>query len=39
MSPIALLWFAVQSHLFLVWLGVIVLGVALAFVVFGGGWS
>jgi hypothetical protein len=37
-SPISLLWFALQSHLFLVWLAVSTLAVVVAFVVFGGGW-
>jgi len=38
-SPISLVWWAVSSHVFLLAVGVITLGIVVAFVVFGGGWS
>jgi hypothetical protein len=38
-SPLGLLWWAISSHLFLIALAVISLGVILAVVIFGGGWQ
>jgi hypothetical protein len=38
-NPIGLAWWAVSQHVFLIALGLITLGVVVAFVVFGGGWS
>lgn len=39
MNPVALMWWALSQHIFLVALAVVTLGVVVAFMVFGGGWS
>lgn len=38
-NPAGLLWFAISQHMFLVAVALIALAVAVAFAVFGGGWS